>query len=168
VLLLAVAAAIAGYGLSRRGASPATTAGAGPVTVRSVSSVDPVGGSGWRRSGASLSSAVWRTQHYRGARFGGLKSGLGLLLDLGSARRVAAVRTVVGVAGTELELRAADSAAPAPGGFRLVDRQASASGQTTLRGSGGGAHRYWLVWVPRLGADGGGYSAVLRGLSVRG
>lgn len=172
VLLVLVAAAVTAVGLARHGrplGSARSGAGAGSaLAIRAVSSVDPSGGSGWRRSGASPATAVWRTQHYASADFGGLKPGVGLLIDLGTSRRVISVRTTVGVAGTTVELRAADSTSAAGQHSRLLDTARAASGVTTLRAKDGGTHRYWLVWVPRLGRDGGGYSAVLRGLSVRG
>jgi putative peptidoglycan lipid II flippase len=167
-LLLVAAAAAAGIGLGRGGRHPGSGTGAGSaLVIRTISSVDPSGGSGWRRTGSGA-DAVWRTEHYRSADFGRLKSGVGLLIDLGTARRLTSVRTVVEVSGTTLELRAGDSARSAPDGFRVLDKIVSAGGDTTLTGAGGGAHRYWLVWVPRLGLDGGGYSAGLRGLTVRG
>jgi hypothetical protein len=167
-LLLVAAAAAVSIGLGRGGRHPGSGTGAGSaLAIRTISSVDPSGGSGWRRTGSGA-DAVWRTQHYRSADFGRLKSGVGLLIDLGTARRLASVRTVVEVPGTTLELRAGDSAGSAPDGFRVLDKVASATGGTTLTATGAGAHRYWLVWVPRLGPDGGGYSAGLRGLTVRG
>ncbi|MEP6462741.1 MAG: hypothetical protein ABJC62_04850 [Frankiaceae bacterium] len=168
VLAAGTAVAIALAGGGRPTGRHAVSQAGSPLTIRTVSSVDPAGGSGWRRSGSDVASAVWRTQHYRSPEFGGLKSGLGLLIDLGSARRLTAVRTTAGVPGTTVELLAGDSAGPAPGSFRSVDRVGNATGATTLRAVGGGSHRYWLVWVPRLGQDGGGYSAELRGLTVRG
>lgn len=167
VLAVALLGAATGAGLSLMDRSAPTRSPGTALPVQSVSSVDPSGGSGWRRTGSSPGSAVWRTQHYRSAEFGGLKSGVGLLVDLGTRRTVTAVRTSVAIPGTDVELRAGNSASSAPEAFALVDRAGSASGSTTLQAQDGGAHRYWLVWVPRLGRDDGGYSAVLRGLTFR-
>lgn len=168
VLLLAVAGAL-GYRLAGDGPAPSSAGGSGTSpALRSVTSVDPSGGSGLRRSGTDPGSAVWRTQHYRSAEFGGLKPGVGLLLDLGTARRLSSVRTRVEVAGGTVELRAGNSPGSAPGAYQVVDREVSVSGQVTLRAADGGSHRYWLVWIPKLGRDGGGYSAGLRGLTLRG
>ncbi len=169
-LLVTVAVAVTAIGVTRNGGPlgrGGSGAGSAPA-IRAVSSVDPSGGSGWRRSGANPATAVWRTQHYASAEFGGLKPGVGLLIDLGTPRGVTSVRTTVEVPGTTVELRAADSTAGAGQRSRLLDTATGASGVTKLSAKNGGAHRYWLVWVPRLGRDAGGYSAVLRGLTVRG
>lgn len=166
VLLLGTAVAV-GVRLTSTGSDAGSGAASSAVAIRSVSSLDPAGGSGLRRTGSSPSDAVWRTQHYRSAEFGGLKPGVGLLIDLGTPRELDSIRTVVGVPGTSVELRAGDSTS-APDGFRTVDRAGSARGSTSLDATDGGKHRYWLIWVPRLGRDGNGYAAELRGISVRG
>ena len=131
-----------------------------PLRVAAVSSYDPSAGSGLRRVGGG----VWRSQRYTTAEFGNLKRGVGLLVDLGAARSVRTV-SVTATAGARLELRTADSAAPALADTTLVDR--AAAGQS-LDAAGGGAHRYWLVFVTRLAPDRGGYAVQLRGLSLRG
>lgn len=162
VLVALVATVGAALGLRQRRGSPSGGSGA-VLPVRAVTSVDPSDGSGFARAGAT-----WRTQSYRSAAFGNLKPGVGLLLDLGKAERVSSVRVTVTGSGTTLSLRGGDSAGAAPGGFRTVATESDASGATTLRASSTQAHRYWLLWVSRLGTDGGSYRTVLRGFSVRG
>ena len=131
---------------------------AAPVALdAAISSVDPSGGSGFRRDGSS-----WRTQTYTSADFGNLKDGVGLLLDLGSARTVSAVTFDVVGGPIAVELRAGDSSGTSPSSYDRVVADPSASGSTTLAVKGGAKHRYWLVWVTKLAAQDGGYRAVIR------
>jgi hypothetical protein len=120
-------------------------------------SVDPVGGSGFRQ----VDAQTWRTQSYRTAEFGNLKSGVGLLADLGSPREIEAVTVDVAPVGAVVELRAGDSASQDPEDYVVVDRTGDAAGPTTLEAADAGAHRYWLLWVPQLGPREGGYVAEL-------
>ena len=110
-----------------------------------VASVDPSGGSGFRFERGS-----WTTQRYASPAFGNLKAGVGLLLDLRSARTVTTVTVRVGNGPLALELRAGDSAARAGKAYVRVDRKSAASGTVRFNAGKGGRHRYWLVWVTRL------------------
>jgi hypothetical protein len=167
-----VAAAVAAVVVTRRSGPAAGPAPAKPASTAKqaalqadVSSFDPSGGSGFRQDGPG----TWRTQTYRSADFGNLKPGVGLLLDLGAARSVAAVTLTVDGGPVALELRAADQQGAAATDFDRVAASAAADGATTLTVPDGGAkHRYWLVWVTKLAPQDGGYRAVLRGVTVRG
>ena len=131
------------------GASPTksgTGGSAAQAITAKVTSVDPSGGSGFSRDGGN-----WRTQTYRSRTFGNLKDGVGLLLDLGSAHNVSVVTVPVIEGPLDIELRAGDSAGGAAD-LPKVAAESSASGSVKLDGSKGGKHRYWLVWVTRLGS----------------
>jgi hypothetical protein len=161
VVVVAVLAVVAG-GVALRGRGGYGSAGgssqAASVKLAStITSVDPSGGSGFRRDGAA-----WRTQTYVSADFGGLKEGVGLLLDLGASRAVSRVTFDVAGAPIAVELRGGDSASASASGFQRVAADAAASGSTTLTVNGGVQHRYWLIWVTRLGAADGGYRAVIQ------
>ena len=153
------AGAAAGTMLSGRGGtqaavpSSAAPSAAAPIDA-TVSSLDPSGGSGFARRGDD-----WRTQTYRTAAFGGLKPGVGLVLDLGSPRAVTSVTFEARTAGSTVSLRAADDAPTTDAGLAPVGTQVEASGRTVLDGSSGGAHRYWVVWVSELGPRGDGFGA---------
>ena len=138
-----------------RSAAPTSAATALTATV---SSLDPSGGSGFRSEGGG----TWRTQTYRSADFGNLKSGVGLLLDLGAPRAVSSVTVEVAGGPLALELRAGDERASSEAGYDRVAAEESASGTTTLTAQDGGRHRYWLIFVTRLAPEDGGYRAVLR------
>jgi hypothetical protein len=156
--LAVVAGAVAGTVVAGRNddrpASSRSTRASGVRIDASVSSVDPSGGSGFERTGDG-----WRTQTYRTATFGNLKPGVGLLLDLGTAREVSTVTFDAGSSGATVGLRASDAPMTSGADLDPVGRDARATGRTALDGSAAGAHRYWLVWVAELGPRGGGYGA---------
>lgn len=165
LLAAALAALVIGAGatvgtlLAGRGGTPAATpssaapSAAAPIDA-TVSSLDPAGGSGFARRGED-----WRTQTYRTAQFGGLKPGVGLVLDLGSPRAVTSVTFAARTAGSTVSLRAADEAPTSDAGLTPVGDEVTASGRTVLDGRSGGAHRYWVVWVSGLGPRGDGFGA---------
>jgi len=156
--LAVVAGAVAGTVVAGRNddrpASSRSTRASDVGIDASVSSVDPSGGSGFERTGDG-----WRTQTYRTATFGNLKPGVGLLLDLGTAREVSTVTFDAGSSGATVGLRASEAPMTSGADLDPVGRDARATGRTALDGSAAGAHRYWLVWVAELGPRGGGYGA---------
>jgi hypothetical protein len=162
-----VVAAGAGVFLARHPlgtAAPTPSASSATVTApATITSFDPSGGSGFREE----SGSTWRTQTYRSATFGNLKDGVGLLLDLGSAREVTSATLDVEGGPIAVELRAGDQRAASGGGYQRVANADSASGPTTLTPKDAGKHRYWLVWVTRLAAQDGGYRAVIRQPAVK-
>jgi hypothetical protein len=142
----------------------AVATGAGEaVSEATWSSVDPVGGSGFRQ----VDARTWRTQSYRSPTFGNLKPGVGLLADVGSGRELSEVTVDVAPAGVVVELRAGDSPSQDPGDYEVVAEATEATGPTVLDASEGGAHRYWLVWVSQLGPREEGYVAELSDPAVR-
>ena len=153
--------AIGGKG-SQTATQPTATASAAPVSA-DVSSFDPVGTGFPRQTGG-----VWSSEGYNSATFGNLKPGIGLLLDLGTARPLRSV-TLDSRAGTvTVELRAADTRANSVDGYQRVGGTVQAKGPTTLPASSGGSHRYWLVWVTGLAprAD-GKFAAQLGAVTAR-
>jgi hypothetical protein len=146
---------LGGSGAAGSGAGAA--AGAGPTVSATISSLDPSGGSGFRSDGGT----TWRTQTYQSANFGNLKSGVGLLLDVGAPRAVSAVKFQVVGGPVAVELRAGDERTASPGGYSRITGTGAASGGTTFIVKGGAKHRYWLIWVTRLAPQDGGYRAVI-------
>ena len=122
----------------------------------SVASFDPKPeGSGFRdRDG------TWTTQRYTTAQFGALKDGVGLLVDVGDAREVAEFTMESATPGLAVELLAGDEPPTDDvAGLTSTDALTTATGPVTLSGAGGGAHRYWLLWVTQLAPSGGGFAA---------
>jgi hypothetical protein len=158
VVLVAVLAVVAGVvALAGRGGDGAAESSRSGRLPSTITSFDPSGGSGFRQDGAA-----WRTQSYASPSFGNLKEGVGLLLDLGASRVVGSVTFEVAGGPIAVELRAADSASGSASEYRRIAADPSASGSTTLTVKDGAEHRYWLIWVTKLGAADGGYRAVIR------
>jgi hypothetical protein len=128
-------------------AKPTVTAAPTPVTITNVSNFDPKG-DGFRKQ-----NGTWRSSRYNTADFGGLKDGIGLLLDLGTTRPLRTVTLTVLEDQVTLELRAADAKASSETGYQKVGSPVTAKGAVTLPATAGGSHRYWLVWVTGLGSS---------------
>ena len=147
--------------------TPSTEAAASTVEVEpaSVESYDPVGGSGFRDQG----DGTWSTQTYTTAEFGALKSGVGLLIDLGEAREVSTVTLPSATPGLAVQLLAGDEAPSGdPEGMAEAASATTGDEETELAGADAGAHRYWMVWVSELAETDGGFSATVETPVVEG
>jgi hypothetical protein len=137
-----------------------------PVGVSSVTAFDPFGEEGENNDEAPLvldgdPATRWGTLSYEGdPKFGGLKPGLGLVLDLGQTSDVARVTVGAEGSGTDLQVRAAPAgagAAPAqPGDYTTVGTASDASGETPIRLDKPVSTRYLLVWLTELPPEPGG------------
>ena len=159
---LAAATPSASPGAGSGGLKPLDLAAA-PVSVRDY---DPQGDQTESHSTVVNSfdkdpSTAWVTSRYQSDRFGGLKSGVGLLVDLGRPVTVRRVEVALTASGADLELRAADvagtAADPLPPVVATTSNSASAT-PSVLSPPRGTTARYWVVWITKLPADpGGGY-----------
>lgn len=104
-------------------------------------------------------STAWATDRYRSAAFGGLKPGVGLLVDLGTPAALARVDVDVTLAGVGLELRAGDALGADHTALPVVARDEDSPGVSQLSPPVGTTARYWLVWITRLPAEGGQFRA---------
>jgi len=102
-------------------------------------------------------TTTWRTQIYRTADLGKLKPGVGLLMDLGTARKVSAVHLVLVGNGTSVELFESDSEPANEKAMVLAAAQTGAPSDVTLRLATPTAARYWVVWLTKLPASGTGF-----------
>ena len=109
----------------------------------------------------------WISQWYATARFGALKKGTGLLLDMGRPVTVASVRLSLVYSGADIQLRAGSKPVPA-----RLPRVASASnaGGTVRLQPGSPVHvRYVLIWFTKLPPDTAGtYRASVYRITVQG
>ncbi|WP_432572264.1 hypothetical protein [Kineococcus sp. SYSU DK005] len=145
---------------------PAPTAAApAPVPVAGARAVDPEGdGSEGGDPGAALDgdpATTWRSEGYASASFGGLKSGVGLVLDLGADVDVTSVELTGGGTGGAVELRST------PGGANPLDgsavlAQAPAGGAQVLAPPAPARTRQLLLWFTQA-ADVDGESRVVVG-----
>ncbi|MFP5346729.1 MAG: hypothetical protein ACLGIA_06865 [Actinomycetes bacterium] len=142
----------------------AAEGGTAEIKPASVKSFDPSGGSGFRDKGGT-----WTTQTYNTADFGGLKPGVGLLIDLGQPHKVSSVTLPSATAGLGVALLAGDQAPSGDvKGMSSADTATTKASGTTLSGADAGQHRYWMVWVTKLAQSEGGFSATVATPVVRG
>jgi putative peptidoglycan lipid II flippase len=101
-------------------------------------------------------ATAWETVRYdNDPRLGGLKDGVGLILDLGQSRPVAQVTVTMQGEGTNLELRAApESAATPPTGsvddYQLLEEALGSGTTVTFDVHEGVRTRYLLLWLTKL------------------
>lgn len=113
-------------------------------------------------------STSWHTKNYYGrADFGGLKRGVGLILDLGTPQQVGSV-TVNFVGDTSAELLAAPADATSmPTAFEDFREVARGGGtDLTLQPEQAVTTRYVLVWLTKLPADGDGYRGRVTNIEI--
>jgi hypothetical protein len=122
-------------------------------------------------------ATAWHTQYYLGnPRFGGLKSGAGLLLDMGRRVRVSSVTATLGpVPGADVRVETGNSDTRAPatlGSFTTVARQRDAAGTVRFTARSAAAARFVLIWFTRLPPQAPGttglFQAEIHNVVVRG
>ncbi|WP_107060080.1 protein kinase family protein [Streptomyces sp. NRRL F-5123] len=132
---------------------------AAPVAIVGAKSFDPQGDDGVEspklvgNAYDKDASTYWETNWYSRADLGGLKDGVGLVLDLGSDHRVTSVTVDLGGGDTDLELRAAASGTGSqPADLSGFSKVASGSGDSrvTLKPASPVTTRYLLVWLTKL------------------
>jgi hypothetical protein len=113
-------------------------------------------------------ATAWHTDWYATARFGNLYPGTGLLVDMGRALTITAVRITLGNApGASLQLRV--GTAPALADLRPVAHAANAGGVVRMRLSRPAHGRYVLIWFTSLPPDPAGtYQVSVYSLSLVG
>ena len=132
-------------------------------------------------TGSGSLKTAWSTEYYNdNPKFGGLKSGTGLLLDMGRAVRLSRVEVLFGSkCCTTAEIYVGNSNAKsrsALNNFKLVGPSATASGNHVFSTSGDATGRYVLIWITSLPPKQGSanqfqaliYNVVVRGAAVSG
>jgi hypothetical protein len=165
IVALAVAAVafVAVFLVARQGHTGSGGGGGGSgggtgasVQLQGVGDYDPQGtGSEHSDTAASATdgntSTVWMTEHYNSQDFGGLKDGLGLVLDAGSAVKLASLKVMTPTPGFTAEIQAGDSPT---GGFATDSSSQTVSGTTATFTLDGSTARYYVVWITQLPPDG--------------
>ena len=160
-------------------APPAATPTASPVAVQalapaSVAAFGPAGpADGDNPQIAALAvggnpARPWYSQWYATADFAALKTGTGLLLDMGRTVTVSSVRLVlVSRSGAGVQLRAGSR--PVPAYLPRVASASNAGGRVRLQ-PGAPVHvRYVLIWFTKLPPDNAGtYQAGVYKITVQG
>ena len=111
-------------------------------------------------------STAWSTLEYRGSpKFGNLKDGVGLVLDLGSATSLSGVTITTTTPGASVEVRTADQPADKLDGFKAAaDGKLDASTDMTFAKPV--KARFVLVWITALVPSDNGFSADLAEIAV--
>lgn len=120
----------------------------------------------------------WRTDNYRGPTFGNLKPGMGILINLGEQRHVAAVRMELSTGGAVAEMRTGETD---PGATEDGDEQIAETftpigeperdGGSTMVFSGFDAdttYQYLMIWFTELPPVDGGYQVEVLQVTVEG
>jgi hypothetical protein len=101
----------------------------------------------------------WYTQWYATPEFGNLRSGTGILLDMGETVTVSEVQLVLGSEpGADVQVRVGSSSAFLD--LPTVASAASASGTVRLAATAPAKGQYVLIWFTRLPPDGRGHYQV--------
>jgi serine/threonine protein kinase len=143
--------------------------------------VDPVG-DGKERKDAQLLvdgdlNTAWKTNRYLNKpNFGGLKDGMGVLIDLGEAKQVVNVEVKLQSPGADGELRAGPAATGGDektadqqivGSFQPVGQAKQNMGATTVFNGPETKTQYLMVWITKLPKDGSGYRVSIGEIIVR-
>jgi hypothetical protein len=106
-------------------------------------------------------TTAWVTQRYRTSRFSGLKEGVGLLLDLRTARTLTRVQVAFTAPGAHVQLRVAPAGATEPPDTvdetRVVSEDDDGRQLATLTPGRPTRARYVLVWITQLPKADDGY-----------
>ncbi len=165
LVVLALTAWLVGVAVSRLPSHSASGSAAGGdsatatakvVPPASVTDFDPSPGDGAENpTEVALShdgnpNTAWSTEQYLGTQWGGIKSGVGLKVDLGKPIVVSRVRLLFKEAGVSVELRYADADSASLDAYTVaVSSTASPKADQTLIPHAG-AHEYWLIWLTAL------------------
>jgi eukaryotic-like serine/threonine-protein kinase len=122
-----------------------------PVKLTGVTDYDPQGNGGEYSSTAPQAtdhnpSTFWKTEHYNTQAFGGLKDGLGLVLDAGRSVTLKQLTVTTPTPGFVAEIQAGDTSS---GPFTADSGQQTVNGTTTFTLNGATA-QYYVVWITML------------------
>jgi serine/threonine-protein kinase len=127
----------------------------GAASLSGVGNYDPSGPPDSHAGTASAAtdgnpSTDWYTQHYFSPAFGGLKSGLGLVVDAGRAVKLGTLTVNTPTPGFTARVEAGSS----PQGPFAGDSSTQTVGSTTTFHLTGATARYYVVWITRLPGSG--------------
>lgn len=149
------------------------------LKVVDVSDFDPPPGNGSenrnqaRRIVDGRAGTTWRTVAYNSVKFGGLKPGVGLILDLGGPETVRQVKLRLPEEGASVEIRAAAVTATLPpdalASYPLAAAVTGAGREETVRFEAPAKTRFILIWITQLPpGDGPTYRGGISEVTVSG
>jgi serine/threonine-protein kinase len=92
-------------------------------------------------------ATAWETERYVNADFGGLKSGVGLVVDAGRPVKLASLTVVSDTPGFTADVKAG---AASSGPFDTVSAPRTVGARTTFTLAVPTARRYYLIWITHL------------------
>jgi hypothetical protein len=118
----------------------------------------------------------WYTQYYDSPTFGSLKSGSGLILDMGKPVQLKTLQVLFGTACcTKVQIMVGNTNTSSPSvlsSFTTVARSSAASGNVTFHVASKAEARYVLIWFTKLapmsGRNSGRYQAQIYNIVARG
>ena len=173
MLVLAVVAALTAAALALRPGHPTASQGghsatAQPSTSQSAVILAPRRARGFDETSAHAGLAIdskpntaWQTQFYLGNPvFGGLKTGSGLILDMGKQVKLSSVTVEFGpTSGADVAIEVGNDGSRTPaslGTFKTVAQAKGLGGTHTFQARSAATGRYVLVWFTRLPPQAGG------------
>jgi hypothetical protein len=186
IVLLVLAAIGTGlYGLSRNkgggaGAAPSTSSShssspAANTVLTPVNATASDNGAQARGAYATNPANAWNTQFYlNNPVFGGLKTGTGLMLDMGKSVTLSSIQLTFGpTAGTNvtIEIGNQPGLTPGPSFTKIAKEKDAGSGTQTFQTKTSASGRYVLIWftkLPPLAGSGNKYEAFVSGAVLRG
>jgi hypothetical protein len=157
-----------------------STTGLTAIPIRTGYDFDPEGQNGEHPDEVKLAfdgnrSTAWTTLLYQGSpKLGGLKPGVGIIVDLGSVVSVRRVRVDVGGTGTDLQVRSAgpDASSSPPrtseNDYQVVCTKHAVRTTTSCVPRSTVRTRYLLVWLTSLPPVSGGYRGSVDEVKVLG
>ncbi|GAA4917842.1 hypothetical protein GCM10023405_46730 [Streptomonospora salina] len=115
-------------------------------------------------------TTAWNTQGYNSADLGGLKSGVGLRIDLGQSAEVHEVSLSLGGGPHDTEILVGDSEDPAAlgAGDSPAAARSGVEGEVDFELSEPAEGRYVVVWFTSLPQDGSRYRGIVNEVELRG
>ncbi|HEY5837380.1 protein kinase family protein [Streptomyces sp.] len=140
-----------------KGGQKPTRPPVGPIAITDAKDFDPLGDGSESPSEVKYAydgdpSTYWQSSWYMNSEFGGLKSGVGVIVDLGAAKNVSSVKVDFTGGDTSVQLLAAASGTSTrPTALTGFTKVATGSGtQVTLTPGSKVTTRYLLVWLTKL------------------
>jgi hypothetical protein len=149
---------------------PKPPAGGKPIAILSATGFDPQGDQIENNALAPRAfdgnpATAWSTEQYTTAQFGSLKSGVGLLLDLGHPSSVHQVTVDLGIGPVDVTVYAATS--PSLSGATVIGTASAASGRIQLNAAAAMPQaQYVIVWFTKLAPDGGHFDASISEIAL--
>lgn len=162
-------------GVRPKAPEPTLAAARGPLSITQLSPYDPLGdgdehGENVAEAADGNPETAWATEGYTTADLGGAKEGVGLLIDLGSARSITGIRIETMLEGWSFELMSSEDGEEFSQPLPSLDgeRSFTASATTEIALDGVRA-RHLLVWITELVDDGeGNYRAAVAEVGLTG